>query len=233
MRLEQLQRVAVDAIKTNALRLTLRSPSAQARVLTEYLWVEEGAESTALDRSRSVQPPAWLAKLIAAQLADERRHAGLLRARLAALGTATPRKPPAIANAKLWWIQRACAPYLDSFAAGPVVVFLAVAARFEATGVRVFARHLAVLDPGGPDAVMLREIVADERRHAKSCAAAAQRMVRDDEQQVFGDLSARIAEIDRSFGVMLAVSLWVQVVALAARDRLKRGQRPLGSEAVS
>ncbi|MEO8844020.1 MAG: hypothetical protein ABI591_11265 [Kofleriaceae bacterium] len=226
MRLEQLQRVAVDAIKTNALRLALRSPSAQTQVLTEYLWVEEGAESTALERSRSVAPPAWLAKLIAAQLADERRHAGLLRARLAVLGITSPRKPPAIAHAKLWWIQRACAPYLDSFAAGPVVVFLAVAARFEATGVRVFARHLAVLDhdaPDAADAVLLREIVADERRHAKSCAAAAQRLVRDDEQRVFGELSARIAEIDRSFGVTLAVSHWVQVAALAARDRLKGG----------
>jgi hypothetical protein len=223
MRLEQLQRVAVDAIKTNALRLALRSPRAQAQVLTEYLWVEEGAESTALDRSKSVVPPAWLGKLIAAQLADERRHAGLLRARLAELGMPSPRKPPAIAHAKLWWIQRACAPYLDSFGAGPIVVFLAVAARFEATGVRVFARHLAVLDPADPDAIMLREIIADERRHAKSCAAAAKRMVRDDEQKIFRQLSARIAEIDRSFGVTLAVSHWVQVAARAARDRLKGG----------
>ena len=231
MRLEQLQRVAVDAIKTHALRLALRSPRAQAQVLTEYLWVEEGAESTALDRSRSVEPPAWLAKLIAAHLADERRHAGLLRARLAELGTASPREAPAIAHAKLWWIQRACAPFLDAFAAGPIVVLLAVAARFEATGVRVFARHLAVLDPDATDAVMLREILADEKRHAKSCAAAAKRMVRADEQGTFEALSARIAEIDRSFGVTLAVTHWVQVAALAARDRLKGGRPQLESVA--
>ena len=220
MRFEQLQRVAVDTIKSNALRLAHRSPRAQAYVLTEYLWAEEGTEQTALHRTASGEPPPWLAKLIAAQLADERRHAGLLRARLAELGT-EPRDPPALARAKLWWLERACAPYLGSFAAGPIVVLLAVAARLEATGARVFARHLAVLDERDTTAVMLREILADERRHAKSCAAAAKRMLRDGEEPAFAELSAKIAEIDRSFGVTLAVRYWVLVAALAAQDRLQ------------
>ena len=220
MRFEQLQRVAVDTIKSNALRLAYRSPRAQAYVLTEYLWAEEGTEQTALHRTASGEPPPWLAKLIAAQLADERRHAGLLRARLAELGT-EPRDPPALARAKLWWLERACAPYLGSFAAGPIVVLLAVAARLEATGARVFARHLAVLDERDTTAVMLREILADERRHAKSCAAAAKRMLRDGEEPEFAELSAKVAEIDRSFGVTLAVRYWVLVAALAAQDRLQ------------
>jgi len=220
MRFEQLQRVAVDTIKSNALRLAHRSPRAQAYVLTEYLWAEEGTEQTALHRTASGEPPPWLAKLIAAQLADERRHAGLLRARLAELGT-EPRDPPALARAKLWWLERACAPYLGSFAAGPIVVLLAVAARLEATGARVFARHLAVLDERDTTAVMLREILADERRHAKSCAAAAKRMLRDGEEPEFAELSAKVAEIDRSFGVTLAVRYWVLVAALAAQDRLQ------------
>jgi rubrerythrin len=220
MGFEQLQHIAVDAIKTNALQLAHHSPSAQAYVLTEYLWIEEGSEATALHRTASGEPAPWLAKLIAAQLDDERRHASLLRARLAELGT-EPRDPPALVRAKLWWIERACAPYLKAFAAGPIVVLLAVAARLEATGVRMFARHLAVLDDLDATAVMLREIISDERRHAKSCAAAANRMVRDSERPAFEELSAKIAEIDRSFGVTLAVTQWVLVAALATRDRMK------------
>lgn len=223
MRFEQLQRVAVDTIKSSALRLAHGSPRAQAYVLTEYLWIEEATETTALHRAASGEPPPWLAKLIAAHLADEQRHAGLLRARLAELGI-EPREPPALARAKLWWLERACAPYLRAFAAGPIVVVLAVAARLEATGVRMFARHLAVLDDIDTTAVMLREIVSDERRHAKSCAAAARRMVRDDELARFEDLTAKIAEIDRAFGVTLAVRYWVLLATLATRDRVKGGR---------
>ena len=136
-----------------------------------------------LARSASVEPPPWLAKLIAAQLADEHRHAGAPATRLAELGTASPRKPPALARAKLWWLERACAPYLRPFAAGPIVVMLAVAARFEATGVRVFARHLARARSDRRCRTLDRccaRSSRDERRHAKSCAAAAKRLVRDD-----------------------------------------------------
>src|SRR5258706_1357959 len=118
MTLRELQREAVDTIKRNALVMSLGSPRAEAYILTEYLWAEEGTEQTALHRAieRSVAPPPWLDKLIAAQLADERRHASLLRARLDAVGTAIP-PAPALARAKLWWLERACARYLYAFAA--------------------------------------------------------------------------------------------------------------------
>jgi hypothetical protein len=224
MSLMAIQREAVDAIKRHAVAMSIRSPRAEAYVLTEYLWAEEGTEQTALHQAieRSVQPPPWLDKLIAAQLADERRHASLLRERLAALGTEL-RPAPALARAKLWWLERACARYLDAFAAGPIVVLLAVAAQLEATGARVLGRHLGVMErraASHPTTAVLRAIVADERRHAKSCAAAADRLVRDDERDQFDALRARVATIDRSFGVTLAVRYWLLVAALAAADRI-------------
>jgi len=106
---------------------------------------------------------------------------------------------------------------------------LAAAARFEATGVRLFARHLGVLEADGHDAAlaeMLRAIVSDERRHARSCAAAAKRLVRDSEQEDFAALRERIAVIDRAFGITLAVRYWLLLATLATRDRItkKRGQ---------
>ncbi len=117
-------------------------------MLQEYLWIEEGAEAIALDRIPPEAP--WLAKLVGRQLEDEARHAQLLRARLAELG-AELKPPPSILRVKLWFLDRACAPYMDRFAAGRVVVLLAVAAQLETTGVRMFERHLGVLEDLAPD----------------------------------------------------------------------------------
>jgi hypothetical protein len=231
MRFEQLQRVAVDTIKAHALRLARGSRRAQVYILTEYLWGEEGPEQAMFARSREGEPPAWLAKLIAAQLADEHRHARMIRDRLGELG-ATPREAPALVRAKLWWLDRACAPYFDKFEAGPIVVMLAAAARFEATGVRLFARHVGVLEAANqaagvdPMLPMLHSILGDERRHARSCAAAAQRLVRASEVGELAALGERVATIDRAFGITLAVRYWLLLAALATRDRItnKRGQ---------
>lgn len=220
MAISDLQHHAVDSIKRHALELALDSPRAQRAILTEYWWTEQGAESSALDRVTGSAPP-WLYKLVTRQLADERRHAELLRARLAELGATTTRRPPALARAKLWWLERACAPYLGVFNAGAIVVVLAVAAQLEATGVRMFDRHLAVLERGdrdGATAWVLRSIVADERRHARSCALALERLVHDSERATLAALRGRIATIDRAFGITIAIGHWVVVAANAARD---------------
>jgi nicotinamide mononucleotide adenylyltransferase len=225
MMIRTLQRHAVDHIKRHALGLSLGSPRAQAAILTEYLWTEEGAESTALHRVTAAAP-AWVDKLVTRQLDDERRHAELLRTRLRELEVDTTRPAPALARAKLWWIERACAPYTAAFAAGPVVVLLAVAAQLESTGVRLFGRHLAVLEAHerattaiDPTADVIRSILADETRHARSCAAAVDRLVRDDERDALDALRTRIGEIDRAFGVTIAVGFWLVVASHVLRDR--------------
>jgi hypothetical protein len=134
-----------------------------------------------------------------------------------------------MARVKLWWIERACAPYRDAFAAGPIVVFLAVAAQLEGTGVRVFGRHLGVLEERerereagaatpDPTAEVVRAILADEKRHAKSCAAALERLVTDEERGERAELRGRIAAIDRAFGVTIALGYWLLITAHALRD---------------
>jgi hypothetical protein len=232
MIMRELQRRAVDGIKRHALELSLGSPRAEAQILQEYLWSEESAESDALRRTiDAAAPPIWLGKLIARQLDDERRHAAILRGRLAALGADADRPPPAVARAKLWWLERACARHAGAFAAGPIVVFLAVAAQLEATGVRVFGRHLGVLEARergaaaaaltapDPTAEVVRAILADEKRHARSCAAALERLVQDEERPALDELRGRIAAIDRAFGVTIALGYWLLIAAHALRDR--------------
>ncbi|HTR53685.1 MAG TPA: ferritin-like domain-containing protein [Kofleriaceae bacterium] len=218
------QRTAVDAIKRDAIVRSVASPRAESYILGEYLWSEEGAERSALQRVLAGSPhEPWLAKLIGAQLADERRHARLLRDRIAELG-AVPRPAPALAQAKLWWLERSCARYGSAFAAGPIVVVLAAAAQLEATGVRMLRRHLDVLEAravSSPTARVIRAILADEKRHAASCAAAAERLVCDDERVAFAELRERVARIDRAFGVTLAVRYWCIVASRAALERAR------------
>jgi hypothetical protein len=221
-----LQRRAVDEIKRHALVMSLDSPRAQAHILTEYLWSEEGAETAALHRTSTSTTPAWVDKLAANQLADEQRHAALLRERLVALGARTDRQPPGLMKAKLWWVERVTAPYMNAFEAGPVVVLLAIAAQLEGTGVRMFGRHLAVLEESradDPTTSTLREILSDERRHAKSCAAAVDRLVLDHERTKLEELRERIAKIDRAFGVTISVVFWLVIASYATRDRLRGG----------
>ncbi|MDX2086558.1 MAG: ferritin-like domain-containing protein [Kofleriaceae bacterium] len=224
MTLRDLQRHAVDGIKRHALRMSVASRRAQAHILTEYLWSEEGAETAALHRTSDAAPPAWVEKLVANQLADEQRHAALVRERLLALGAPIDRHPPRLVRAKLWWIERATARYMHAFAAGPAVVLLAIAAQLEGTAVRMFSRHLAVLEerrPSDPITTMLRTIVADEQRHAKSCATAVDRLVRDDERAALESLRETIARIDRSFGVTISVAFWSVIAIGVACDRLE------------
>ncbi len=173
----------------------------------------------ALQRTAAASAPAWLGKLVANQLSDEARHAALLRARLAELGVAVDRPPPAIAKAKLWWLERAVAPYRTAFAAGEIVVMLAIAAQFEATGVRVFERHLGVLPPEDPLHPVISSIVADERRHARSCAAALERVVAPPERFLLAELRERVADVDRALGVTIALGFWVLVATRVLRDR--------------
>ena len=220
MRLRDLQRIAVDEIKRHALVLSTRSPRAQAQILQEYLWTEEGAESTTLERVANDAPP-WLDKLATRHLADEERHARLFRERLVELGVRRTRPPPKLLLAKMWWLDRAVTPFKTAFAAGPIVVLLSVAAQLETTGVRMFGRHLAVLEklaPGDPTTALIRSVLHDEKRHAKSCAAAARKLVRPDEVAELERLKDKIAEIDRAFGVTISIGFWLLVATNVLRD---------------
>ena len=220
MTLRELQRRAVDGIKRHALVMSLASPRAQARILTEYLWSEEGVELGALHDTRTPSTPAWVDKLVTRQMADERRHASLLRARLDDMG-ATYRPPPSLMKVKLAWLERTVRPYLHAFAEGPIVVLMAVAAQLEATGVRMFGRHVDVLEThaaSDPTTAALRSILADEKRHARSCAAARDRLVRPEERALLEELHDKIARIDRAFGVTLAVTFWLTVAGNVVRE---------------
>ena len=213
----------VDGIKRNAVALSKQSPSGEAWLLSGYLWSEECAEALALARTVAASGPGWLGRLLERQLADEARHAGLLRARLAAMGRPAEKPPEravALMRAKLRRLDRLVGAYAPRFAAGQVVPLLACAARLEATGVRVFSRHVAVLEAGAT-ADMLREILADERRHVRGCESAMARLVLVGERAVLDELEAKIARIDRALGVSSSLAVWAVMASHAVRGRLR------------
>ena len=69
---------------------------------------------------------------------------------------------------------------------------------------------------------LARQPIFDEKRHAKSCGAAVDRLVRDHERATLDELRDRIASIDRAFGVTISLAFWVVIAANAARDRVSR-----------
>jgi rubrerythrin len=216
----------VDGIKRRAVEASLASPRGEAWILSAYLASEEQAEASSLARTAAAGGPPWLARLIERQLEDEARHARLLRERLAALGAPrdeAPGREGLFARGKLWLFARACRGAGARFAAGEIVPLLACALRLERTGVRMFTRHLAVLDAsrrGHETAEMLRAILADERRHVRGCETALSRLVAEHERPALAALDARIARADRAFGVSSSVAMWAIVTAHRLRDRV-------------
>jgi len=220
----------LEATKRPALRLLHVSRGGEAALVRLYLEAERHAERAAPWQPMLVSAPRWLRRWLDRHRDEERRHAALFADRLRALGGDTgddrgegTRGFDIISRGKLRALHRLIAASAPHFVAGPVVPALAVAWRMEVMGVRVFARHVDVLEQGRPDAALLpvlRAVLADERRHARACRAALDRLVADDERATLSALVTRIDRIERRLGVAGAVVLLVWGGWLWLHDRL-------------
>ena len=100
---------------------------------------------------------------------------------------------------------------------------LAVAWRMEVMGVRVFARHVDVLEARAPTrrcCPCCGRCSRDERRHARACRASLDRLLADGERPALSALVARIDRIERRLGVAGAVVLLAWGGWLWLRDTL-------------
>jgi hypothetical protein len=197
----------VDRLKRRAIRRLHATRRGEALLLQIYLWAEESAEA---DTLAAMPAPPWLRAQVEAHLADERRHATMLRSRLRQLGH-EPRAPrvDAVSRLKLSRLRRLAERSAVSFRGGPCVPLLAVAFRMEGMGVRVLRRHVAVLEdaPTTPTLAILRRILADESRHVTDCGAALERLVGDGERAALVGLIERIDRTERAFGISGALAL--------------------------
>jgi hypothetical protein len=208
----------LEATKRPALRLLHRTRPGEVALVRLYLEAERHAERAA-PWQRMLRPaPRWLHRWLDRHRDEERRHAALFAERLRALGGDDSgdgdgsRGFDAISRGKLRALHRLIEASAPRFVAGTVVPALAVAWRMEVMGARVFARHVDVLEQARPDATLLpvlREVLADERRHARACRAALDRLLADGEQPALSALVARIDRIERRLGVAGAALLLV------------------------
>ena len=100
---------------------------------------------------------------------------------------------------------------------------LAVAWRMEEMGVRVFARHVEVLEGDRPDAPLLpllRQVLGDERRHARACRRSVERLVSEHERAALASLVERIDAMERRLGVLGALVLFTWGGLLWMRAKL-------------
>ncbi len=227
----------LEVVKRRALRVLHKTPEGEAVLLGVYLAGEEQAESAVLLDAVVESAPLWLARSMERHRADEQRHAGLFRARLVAIG-AEP-TAPALDPVSAWKLRRlrALGPrFSHKFRAGISVPLLAVAWRMEVMGVRVFARHVEVLEArGGQDATLslLRNVLADERRHEASAKHSLDRLLGEDEGDRFQALVREVDAIERSFGItgaflLLAMGGWLWLKT-ATRSFISRSPTPAGT----
>lgn len=234
--LHRAQALVVDRVKRRAVLRLHRTARGEAFLLSTYLWAEEAAEKALLSDALH-SAPQWLRAQAKEHLADEARHAALLKDRLAVLGYDAKAPPPAVDRlsrrklAKLRALGRAAAPRFD---AGLAVPALAVAWRMEAMGERVLARHLSALEASiagsHPTIDVLRAILSDERRHVHLCEDALRRLVLPSERKALARLLARVDALERAFGIAGAAALWTLGAALEAAEKLppflaRRGAR--------
>lgn len=204
----------LEATKRPALRLLHRTRAGEVALVRLYLEAERHAERAAPwePMLESASAPPWLRRWLDQHREEERRHAALFAERLRALGgrDTGARGLDVISRGKLRALHRLVEAAAPRFVAGAVVPALAVAWRMEVMGVRVFARHVDVLEAARPQASLLpvlRSVLADERRHARACRASLDRLLADGEGPALSALVARIDRIERRLGIAGAVGL--------------------------
>ena len=178
--------------------------------------MERGGRGDGRASSHSTStPPAWVDKLAANQLADEQRHAALLRDRLVALG-APDGSPAAEAHEGEAVVDRARDRAVHERVRGGTHRRVARdrgAARGDRRAdVRAAPRRArGACAADDPTTAMLREILADEKRHAKSCADGGRPAgARRASAPTLDELREQIATIDRAFGVTISVVFWLR-----------------------
>ena len=215
----QLQARLVDTIKRAAITRLQRQRRGEALLLTVYLWGEEATEMKLLESALSNTSEPWLRAHVERHLADEARHAQLLRERLRALN-AEPKKAARVdplSARKLARLERLVRDRAVQFKAGLSITIFVAAEQMEAMAVRVLTRHLECLDrpEDEPTHLLLGEILNDEARHHRGCAAVLDRLVLPNEREALQKLRAEVLHIERAWGMTGAVAMWLAGVWVA------------------
>jgi len=211
--------VIFELTKRTAVRNLQRTRDGEALLLTTYLFGEEEAEGSALAQLAAREAPEWLKPRVEKHRADERRHAQLLTTELARLGVTRPKlKLDPVSRWKLSQLQALIDERPGRFAAGHLVTLLATAMVLEQMAVRVFSRHLGLLDDVHPLRPTLAVLLRDERKHVRLCEDSLSRLVSEPERHELAKLIDEVERIERSFRLTGALVLLAAGLAFRARS---------------
>jgi hypothetical protein len=226
----ELRDAVLERVKRPALRVLHASPAGEAAILRVYLEGEEHAERAVLLDTERLAAPDWLARWLVKHRADEARHAEMLKARIAELtgkpAMATGKMDP-VSRWKMRRLEAIARRAAPRFRHGLLVPLLATAWRMERMGVRVFARHVEVLEgKETPTLPMLRKILRDEKKHVAACEWALARLVSSQEWNDLQRLVLQIDRVERAFGVLGAVILFTMGALLWLGSSTSRSLTP-------
>jgi rubrerythrin len=235
--LERLNRSYMDKL--------FSSPEGRAHVLAQAADSEASGESAIFEHALALVDDPELQRVIQRHRSDELRHEKLFRERLAAQNARYELRE------ELRFVQRLDAalggivdrPIRDARGVLEAYSFLQVLEERACFSFELFIAAMSTSDP--TSARVISEVLADERRHLKYCAAVARRYASSEEERLavlerMREVEARVFQenqmanmrytLARGFiGGPLETALW-QAVRLAARALPLRPQTPAARE---
>jgi hypothetical protein len=205
----------VDKIKRIALANFHRSKWGEVLILKLYLKSEELAASNgyfSLDEILT-NSPDWLQIEMRRHEKEEQGHVRALENRISSMA-AVERNIPLyfLSNSKIKKFHLLAKEYENKFASGLIVPALVVGLILENLGVRIFKRHMRVLqriDSKSPTYLLLASLIKDEKRHMQGFLKSLRKLIQPNEFQDYRALRKRALSLDQKGGLRSAIGMLV------------------------
>lgn len=217
----------VDKIKSAALANFQRTPSGEIIILKLYLRAEELAASSgsfSLD-SILMNAPEWLCKEMEIHEKEEARHVRIFEKRIESISQSDGEVPLYLfSERKIIKFHSLARKFENRFEFGMIVPALVVALILENLGVRIFKRHLRVLNriaTKSPTVSLLSAVIKDEKRHIRGFLKSLRKLVKPSEYRDYRRLRDEAFSLEHKGGLTSAVTMFV-LSLLPSRLLLKK-----------
>ncbi len=205
----------VDKIKSIALTNFHRSRGGEVLVLKLYLKSEELAASNgyfSLDEILT-NTPEWLQIEMRRHEKEEQGHVRILENRINSMAAAERNIPLYfLSNSKIKKFHLLAKEYETKFASGLIVPALVVGLILENLGVRIFKRHMRVLqkiDSKSTTYSLLASLIKDEKRHMRGFLKSLRKLIKPNEFQDYRELRKRALLLDQKGGLRSAIGMFI------------------------
>ncbi len=203
----------VDKIKRVALANFHKSKWGEVLILKLYLKSEELAASNgyfSLDEILA-HSPEWLQVEMRRHEKEEQGHVRALENRISNMAAAERDIPLYFfSNSKIKKFHLLAKEYENKFEVGLIVPALVVGLILENLGVRIFKRHIRVLqeiDGKSPTYLLLASLIKDEKRHMQGFLKSLRKLIKPNEFKDYRELRKRALFLDQKGGLRSAIGM--------------------------